>query len=88
MNAYKSSTSNDQSLPNFIDSQNLPPFLCPLCRSASPTISEIFLEKKTNIPCISYKCKCSKNPQKETQIVSRLDRLREIRFSQLSSVES
>ena len=70
MNAYKSSTSNDQSLPNFIDSQNLPPFLCPLCRSASPTISEIFLEKKTNIPCISYKCKCSKNPQKETQIVS------------------
>ena len=69
MTSHKS-TVFEQPFSFLTETQTLPPFICPLCKTHSPTISKIFIDIQTNIPCISYKCKCSKNPQKETQIVS------------------
>lgn len=60
MNKQQTNTlKNTSSLPNnYFPPNNLPPFLCPLCKHHSPIIQELFIDKHTNIPCITYKCTC------------------------------
>ena len=68
MTSHKS-TVFEQPFSFLTETQTLPPFICPLCKTHSPTISKIFIDIQTNIPCISYKCKCTQSSS-QTQIVS------------------
>ena len=47
---------------------NPPEFICPFCKSNTPLIQDIYIDRNTKSPYLAFKCKC--NNKNENAIIS------------------